>query len=132
MISYRLMQPEGRPVIVGSDGERLPLCTASDPILDIPALAHSEPELWLERARDFAGSVDHGKAQESALKDEEKAFLLEQLLIAREEGMDGASTEEKNKIFDKYKGRINNYLSKRGYTLGGKKPTTKPSTQPST
>ncbi len=69
-------------------------------------------------------------AQQPTLKDEEKAYLLEQLTIAREEGMDGASTEEKNKIFDKYKGRINNYLSKRGYTLGGKKPATKPSTQP--
>lgn len=66
-------------------------------------------------------------AQNPTLKEEEKAFVLDQLIKAREEGMDGGSTEEKNKIFDKYKGRINNYLSKLGY---GKKKTTQPSTQP--
>lgn len=66
-------------------------------------------------------------SQNPTLKEEEKAFILEQLINAREEGMDGASTEEKNKIFDQYKGRINNYLSKLGY---GKKKATQPSTQP--
>jgi Spy/CpxP family protein refolding chaperone len=69
-------------------------------------------------------------AQQPNLTEEEKAYLLDQLKQAREEGMDGASTEEKNKIFDKYKGRINNWLVKRGYHLSGKKPATKPSTQP--
>lgn len=69
-------------------------------------------------------------AQQPNLTEKEKAYILDQLKQAREEGMDGASTEEKNKIFDKYKGRINNWLVKRGYQLGGKKPATKPATQP--
>jgi hypothetical protein len=31
--------------------------------------------------------------------------------------MDGGSAEEKTAVFEKYKGRINNYLSKQGYDL---------------
>ena len=67
-------------------------------------------------------------AQNPTLREEDKKVILDLLLQAREEGMDGGSTEEKNKIFDIWKGRINNYLSKNGY--GKKKPTTNPSTPP--
>jgi hypothetical protein len=51
------------------------------------------------------------------LSDEEEREILTQLLEAREYAMDGGSSEEKHAIFGKYKGRINNYLSKAGYDL---------------
>lgn len=51
------------------------------------------------------------------MTDEEKAKILDWLKQAREEAIDGGSSEEKSRIFDKYKGRINNYLAQRGYDL---------------
>lgn len=47
----------------------------------------------------------------------QKARVLELLKDAREEAMDGGSSEEKTAIFGRYKGRINNYLSAEGYDL---------------
>lgn len=68
------------------------------------------------------------------LKDEEKAQILAWLIEAREPAMDAGTSDEKHAIFGKYKGRINNYLSKQGYdtTQGKKKPkaTSGPATQP--
>lgn len=58
--------------------------------------------------------------QNPGLTDAHKARILEWLKEAREEAMDGGSSEEKSAIFNKYKGRINNYLSKEGF--GKKKP----------
>jgi len=40
--------------------------------------------------------------------------ILELLKEAREEAMDGGSAEEKTAVFQRYKGKINNYLSKAG------------------
>jgi Protein of unknown function (DUF3826) len=40
--------------------------------------------------------------------------ILELLKTAREEAMDGGSAEEKTAVFQKCKGKINNYLSKQG------------------
>jgi hypothetical protein len=51
------------------------------------------------------------------LTDEQKAYILATLKDAREEAMDGGSSEEKHAVFGRYKGRINNYLSKQGYDL---------------
>ncbi|MCF2501869.1 DUF3826 domain-containing protein [Dyadobacter sp. CY107] len=51
------------------------------------------------------------------LKDEEKSQIMSWLTEAREQAMDGGSSEEKHKVFGKYKGRINNYLSGRGYNI---------------
>jgi len=48
---------------------------------------------------------------------EEKAQMLVFLKEAREEAMDGGSSKEKDTIFKKYKGKINNYLSDRGYDV---------------
>jgi hypothetical protein len=53
----------------------------------------------------------------SDLSAEQKREILAQLLEAREYAMDAGSAEEKHKIFDQYKGRINNYVSKAGYNL---------------
>lgn len=52
-----------------------------------------------------------------SLKDEEKAQILAWLKEAREFAMDAENSQMKHKWFGKYKGRINNYLSKRGYDL---------------
>jgi hypothetical protein len=58
----------------------------------------------------FAGYV----AQYSSLSDENKAEILKLLKEAREEAMDGGSAGEKTAIFQRCKGKINNYLSKQG------------------
>ncbi|MCB1096850.1 MAG: DUF3826 domain-containing protein [Verrucomicrobiae bacterium] len=51
------------------------------------------------------------------LTDEQKATIMKNLVEARELAMDGGSAKEKHEIFGKYKGRINNYLSREGYDL---------------
>ena len=48
---------------------------------------------------------------------DEKEYIYNNLKEAREHAMDGGSSKEKHAWFGKYKGRINNYLSKRGYDL---------------
>jgi hypothetical protein len=53
----------------------------------------------------------------SGLTAEEKSQILVFLKDAREEAMDGGSSKEKDTIFKKYKGKINNYLSDRGYDV---------------
>lgn len=51
------------------------------------------------------------------LKEEEKVQILNWLKEARELAIDAESSKKKHEVFGKYKGRINNYLSKRGYDL---------------
>ena len=51
------------------------------------------------------------------LTTEEKEYIFKALVEAREHAMDGGSSDEKHAWFGKYKGRINNYLSKQGYDL---------------
>ena len=51
------------------------------------------------------------------LTDEQKLQIKIWLTEAREHAMDAGSADEKHKWFGKYKGRINNYLSKAGYDL---------------
>jgi hypothetical protein len=59
----------------------------------------------------------------SDLTDEQKSQMMAWLTEAREIAMDQGSSEEKHAVFGKYKGRINNYLSRAGYDLktGNKK-----------
>lgn len=52
-----------------------------------------------------------------SLKLEEKVQILVWLKEAREYAMDAESSKKKHEAFGKYKGRINNWLSKRGYNL---------------
>jgi hypothetical protein len=49
------------------------------------------------------------------LTDEQKKQIMAWLVEARELAMDGSTSDEKHAVFGKYKGRINNYLSKAGY-----------------
>lgn len=51
------------------------------------------------------------------LTEVQKKYIYEALVEAREHAMDGGSSKEKHAWFGKYKGRINNYLSKEGYDL---------------
>ncbi len=52
-----------------------------------------------------------------SLTDEQKKQIKDYLTEAREHAMDAGSSEEKHGWFGKYKGRINNYLSKAGYDM---------------
>jgi len=52
-----------------------------------------------------------------ALTAEQKEKLYNWLKEARELAMDEGSSEDKHKVFGKYKGRINNYLSMQGYDM---------------
>ncbi|WP_258104712.1 DUF3826 domain-containing protein [Marinoscillum sp. MHG1-6] len=51
------------------------------------------------------------------LTDEQKKKIWTWLYEARERAMDQSSSDDKHKMFGKYKGRINNYLSGQGYDL---------------
>ena len=51
------------------------------------------------------------------LKEEEKAQIYAWLIEAREFALDAENSNKKHAAFGKYKGRINNYLAKRGYDL---------------
>lgn len=52
-----------------------------------------------------------------SMTQEEKDQLMMWMLEAREHAIDGGSSKEKHNWFGKYKGRMNNYLSKRGYDI---------------
>jgi len=52
-----------------------------------------------------------------SLKKDEKKQIHAWLVEAREFAMDAENSNKKHEAFGKYKGRINNYLSKRGYDL---------------
>lgn len=51
------------------------------------------------------------------LTEEEKAQIMAWLIEARELAIDAETSNKKHEVFGKYKGRINNYLTKRGYDL---------------
>lgn len=52
-----------------------------------------------------------------SLKDDEKKQIMAWLVEAREYAVNAESSHKKHEAFGKYKGRINNYLSARGYNL---------------
>lgn len=52
-----------------------------------------------------------------SLTDEEKAQIYAWLCEARDLGIDAESSNKKHEVFNKYKGRINNYLSARSYNI---------------
>ena len=64
------------------------------------------------------------------LSEANRQKILEMLKEAREEAMDGGSAEEKTAVFQRYKGKINNYLSKEGIHPPAKKPKTTNSVAP--
>ncbi len=70
----------------------------------------------------FAGYL----AEYPNLSNENKSEILKLLKLAREEAMDGGSAAQKTAVFTRYKGKINNYLSKQG--LHPSKPKIAPAT----
>jgi Protein of unknown function (DUF3826) len=52
-----------------------------------------------------------------SLTEKHKKQILSWLKEAREKAMDEGSSDDKHKVFGKYKGRINNYLSSEGYDM---------------
>jgi len=84
------------------------------------ALAENLSPEQIERVKD---KMTYGKVQftyqgyvtqYTNLSEENKAEILRLLKEAREEAMDGGSANEKTAVFQRYKGKINNYLSKQG------------------
>jgi len=63
--------------------------------------------------------VTYGAYQDMilTLTGEQKEKIYSWLKEARELAMDEGSSEDKHKVFGKYKGRINNYLSTQGYNM---------------
>lgn len=55
------------------------------------------------------------------LAEQHKQRILELLREAREEAMDEGSSDEKTAVFQRYKGKINNYLAKQGIHPARKK-----------
>ena len=64
------------------------------------------------------------------LTEEQKTQIKTWLHEARELAMDGSTSEEKHAVFGKYKGKINNYLSKAGYDAKKGEANLKKATQP--
>ncbi len=84
------------------------------------ALAESLTPEQIEQVKD---KMTYGKVQFTLngyltaypnLTEAHKEKIIELLKQAREEAMDGGSAEEKTAVFQKCKGKINNYLSKQG------------------
>jgi len=74
----------------------------------------------IERVKD---AMTYGKVQFTfagycsqypALSETNKLEILRMLKEAREEAMDAGSAKDKTAVFQRYKGKINNYLSKQG------------------
>ena len=89
-------------------------------------LARLSADLSTEQVDQVKDGLTYGRAQVvynaflgmfPDLKDDQKAQIKAWLVEAREIAMDGGTSGEKHAVFDKYVGRINNYLSKAGYDL---------------
>jgi Protein of unknown function (DUF3826) len=98
-------------------------------------IANLSADLTPEQVEKVKDKMTYGKVQFTYagylaaypdLSDENKQKILELLKEARELAMDGGSAGEKTAIFQKYKGKINNYLAKQGIHPGKEKPKAKP------
>lgn len=86
-------------------------------------LSHLAENLSPEQVEQVKDKMTYGKVQFTFngyltqypdLPEANRQKILELLKEAREEAMDGGSAEEKTAVFQRYKGKINNYLSKEG------------------
>jgi hypothetical protein len=64
------------------------------------------------------------------LTDAQKKQIMDWLVEAREIAMDQGTSNEKHAVFGKYKGKINNYLSKAGYDAKQGEQNLKKASQP--
>jgi hypothetical protein len=102
----------------------------------LSALAENLSPEQIEKVKD---KLTYGKVQFTFngyvsqypnLSEEQKAEILRLLKEAREEAMDGGSSEEKTAVFQRYKGKINNFLSKQGLHPEKKPSATSPTNSP--
>ncbi len=93
-------------------------------------IASLSAELTPEQVEQVKDKMTYGKVQFTYtgylneypnLSEPNKQRVLELLKEAREEAMDGGSSDEKSAIFNRYKGKINNYLSAQGVSSAKKK-----------
>lgn len=93
-------------------------------------LARLAADLSPEQVEQVKDKMTYGKVQFTFkgymieypdLNEAQKAEVLRLLKEAREEAMDAGSADEKSAIFNRYKGKINNYLSKQGAVSARKK-----------
>jgi len=110
---------------------------ASLKVLHDSFLAGLSKDLSPEQVDQVKDKMTYGKVQFTLagylsaypnLAPEHKEKILEILKQAREEAMDGGSAEEKTAVFQKAKGKINNYLSKQGIHPEKKKTSSTPAT----
>jgi hypothetical protein len=99
-------------------------------------IAGLSAQLTPEQVEQVKDKMTYGKVQFTCqgylveypdLTGEQKQKVLELLKEARELAMDGGSSEEKTAIFNRYKGKINNWLSKQGVQPAKKKTAQMPS-----
>ena len=103
-------------------------------------IAALSAELITEQVEKVKDKMTYGKVQFTYtgylgeypnLSDLNKQRVLALLKEAREEAMDGGSSDEKSAIFNRYKGKINNYLSAQGVSSPKKnKPTASATNSP--
>ena len=116
-----------------SDTNAVAQIRASLKVLHDDFLSKLEENLTPEQIEQVKDKMTYGKvqftfagyvAQYPNLSEANKEKILELLKEAREEAMDGGSAAEKTAVFQRYKGKINNYLSKQGVHPEKAKATT--------
>lgn len=117
-----------RKAVKGEEAEQL---KASLKAIHDKFIAALSAELRPEQVEKVKDKMTYGKVQftfagylavHPDLSEPHQQKVLELLKEAREEAMDGGSSDEKSAIFNRYKGKINNYLSAQGLSSGRKKP----------
>jgi hypothetical protein len=106
-----------------SDTNAIAQLHASLKVVHDQFLSKLAENLTPDQAEQVKDKMTYGKVQFTyngyvtqypSLSEENKQKILELLKEAREEAMDGGSAAEKTAVFQRYKGKINNYLSKQG------------------
>lgn len=114
----------------GAKGEEAEALKASLKAIHEKFLADLAAGLSPEQVEKVKDKMTYGKVQFTytgyvneypGMNDAQKTRVLELLKDAREEAMDGGSSNEKSAIFNRYKGKINNYLSAQGVSSPKKK-----------
>jgi len=128
MAQYRSLRSwhdenDGRLKAAKSDTNAVAAIRASLKTLHEVFLSKLAENLSPEQVEQVKDKMTYGKVQFTYagylaaypnLAEEHRQKILEFLKEAREEAMDGGSAEEKTAVFQKCKGKINNYLSKQG------------------
>jgi Protein of unknown function (DUF3826) len=123
-----------RKVAKGAEAEQL---KASLKAIHDKFIAALSAELTPEQVEKVKDKMTYGKVQFTYagylavypnLAEQHKEKILGLLKEAREEAMDGGSSDEKSAIFNRFKGKINNYLSAQGIHASKKNKPAAPAT----